>query len=296
MKMIFALLSLFTSSAMAVTMVQQNLNPAASQNEVNGTLDLIFVSAETESGIETNATGASIGAEYFYGLTDTQAIGFGLQALSSKSKSELGNISSTIKTSGLQSILLGYKGNFDLGTPTLFVRGALNLTPDKEKVSIDTSGDKDNNAASGQNALLVQVGLVFPEQAVDWGFSGSYQMNQEGKYSETDDLNDTSDSGKIKHGNKYSLSAFTEFKNDFHPNVDLTYLHMYSSQSVSDNGGTTTSSGSELLTLTGSLRVAVNQYVELLPHVALATMLNKDKLNIDKYNGVLLGLTGRFLF
>lgn len=297
MKMIFALLSLCTSSALAVSTTQQNLMPAASQNEINAHLGLAFAHFESKTNTEADAVGALVEGTYYYGLSATQAIGVGTYFSSSTSEQKYSGGSTDTSTSkGLRAISLLYKGNFDLGYPTLFVQGGLNLTPGERTTENKSNGDSESNSANGSNQLVATVGMIFPTEAVNSGFSVSYIMNAEGKYKDTSSSGVVT-KGKSEGGNESSISAFAELNNSVHPNLALTYTRGLTRKDTPDSGtGSTTTYGLERIALQGSVRFVLNSNIELLPYMNMASLLDGSRYDIDQYTVFTTGVIGRFLF
>jgi hypothetical protein len=297
MKMIFALLSLVSSSAFAaVSTVQQTLTPAASQNEINGTLGLLAGHINYDNGAEVNAAGVLLSGSYFYGLTENQAIGGGFAYNSTTTHQKYQNYSADSDAKGLNNVSFLYKGNFELGYPTLFVQGALNVAPQAESKD-KTNGDTETNASSGSNSLQATVGLVFPIEIANLGVSTNYLFKAQGKYKDTDESNNSTETGKKEGGDRYEISVFGELNNAVHPNLTLTYGRTLITKSTSDDGSSISrSSGSEDILLRGSVRFTLNSHVELLPYMSLGTILDKSKHDIDDFTVFETGVTGRFLF
>ncbi len=300
MKMIFALLSLFGTSAFAaVTTVQQNLMPAAQQNEINGTLMYTGGTIKQNDTTKTNASLVALNGTYYFGLTDTQAIGVGTGYTVGHTETKFGTTTVNGDTKGVNDLAVLYKGNFDLGFPTLFVQGGFHLSPEDDKSTQTSTNNYEYTASNGRNYLQATVGMVFPYEIMNWGFSGTYTKRFEGTYNSVDNTDHSNDySAKMKEGDGYLLSAFAELNNVVHPNLSLIYRRTYSTEYNYSYGSTSRmgGSGSDVITIQGSVRFILNPNIELLPFLGLAFLTDKSKSDVDEYTVAQTGVTGRFLF
>ncbi|WP_413291684.1 hypothetical protein ACLSU7_09710 [Bdellovibrio sp. HCB185ZH] len=295
MKLIFALLSLVSSPAFAaVTTIQQNLMPAVSQNEFNAGIVLVTGKGETDSSVDVERSGVLMAGSYYYGIAENQALGLDMGITSLNDKMDDGTDTVDLKTIGLNDINFRYKANFDLGMPTLYLSAGFNLSPG-EKTFDTTTTDPEFNSASGQNALAVHSGMIFPSSVLNYGFSVGYTNRLDGKYKRKS--NSSPATADLKGGSSMTVSTFVESTNSLHTNVSLNYSRAYSSYAQESDGvNIYSSSPIEMMQLLGSMRIAINEHIELMPGIAYQTYLNKDEINLKSYNELDFGFNARFVF
>ncbi len=294
MKLLIAILSLTSSSAFAMTTTYQTLTPSTGQSEFKLGLGYRSTSVEYDSGTKIDSTGPTVPISYYYGFGDNQSLGAELTYSSLNQDYKGTSPSASAKISGLGDIFLGYKGNFDIGAPTLFIRGGMKVPPEKMKANFDTG---DSNNSSGQLSVLGSAGLAMPVSMLNIGAIATYQANQDGDGEIV--ASGLTYSGKVKGGSSYTMTIYGEIPNAYHPNLSVIYGRSFTSNfTVTTNTGSASisSSGTEMISTAFALRFDLTPGFELTPILAYSTPLNKDKMNASKYNDFIAGVEGRMLF
>lgn len=292
---------LFASAATAKVETVQTLMPGAGQSELTPMLMYSggLIKLRGATGQATSSSGLLVG-KYFYGLTANHAVGARLGYASATTKSDLTfeglRFNNTSKSQGLGDITFGYKGNYDFAGPTIYWGAGYVLSPEIRKREEVSASDVKSNQASGQNAVDLQVAAVMPVSAVKIGGQVEYTIRENGK------REDKSPSGVVtkstlSKGDSAAFRIFAEFETvPFRPNVALATLRTYTSESRSESGTVSTSSGTDLTGLEFSARAKVAPGFEIIPDVRYYTLQNGSSSGLEKAEVYYIGASGRFLF
>ncbi|MDG0816371.1 hypothetical protein [Bdellovibrio svalbardensis] len=290
MKLVITLLVLAPVYGFTMTTTYQTLTPHEGQSDFRLGVGYRSVNAETKSGGKTDATGPSIPVTYYYGLTENHSLGGEISYSSLNQDYKDSTTSLNAKSYGMEDVFFGYKGNFEVGTPTLFIRGGLKIPPEKSRRNWDNN---ESNTSTGQMAFIGSLGMTSAFSTFNVGFLGLYSANQNGDGEVTS--SGKTYSGKITGGSSYQFSAYGEIQNIYHPNVSLDYARSFTSTFTSDSGMVgTTLTGNELIRGTFSLRYEMTPGFEIVPVLAYTTILKKD--DFSKYNYFLTGVEARLVF
>jgi hypothetical protein len=270
----------------------QTLTPNAGEGELILEGKYGFGTIETNStpSVSLDVSGGGAGVSYFYGLDQNNSIGLSTRYSSIEESTSILGTNVKFKVKGFDNIVLGYKGNFNLGFPTLYVAGAISIPAEKDKTDYDKS---EATVSKGQVLVPLSVGLVMPFSQLKFGGIATYQFAAQGTGEVID--SGTSFTGDTKGGDSYKLQFFGELENDIHPNFELEYLHQYARHFEGD-GVTADDAGQETVTATFSLRLTATPTFELIPNLSYATLLHKSDLGYSKYDLYTFGLNARILF
>jgi|GEM_PF-2232847 len=169
---VFTAIILSSAHAWALSQAQQNLTPGAGQNEIQIGAPYTYASYSNSSATAT-ATGYMGAATYSYSFSENHslAVGVGYGSLKTKIDPALGADIETTRQ-GVSDVLVGYRGNFDVGGPTLFTN--LGVYIPAEKAKMDDGGR--TNLASGAVSPLVELGVVVPTSGLLLGGSVKAQI------------------------------------------------------------------------------------------------------------------------
>lgn len=284
---------LFSSTAaLALTETEQTLTPRAQQFEVRAGGTYEYISADSSTQTMTS-NGFIIPGSFFYGINDNNAIGMelGYQSRTAEYNPTVG-ADFKMKTKGMMRLKFQYKGNFDIGAGTMFLNGSFNVPP--EKATLDgATGDR--SVSTGQMGISGAIGYIVPVSKINLGGILGYDMNFEGDGTYTSTLNQ-SFTMKSKGGNAIRLQIFGEIENAFNPNISLNYTSTEEIKYTYNVNSEATYSKTDRLEVRGSLRFIATENVDIIPHAAYATMLNKSDFNADKWNEFLIGGDIRLVF
>lgn len=289
--LVFAFL-LCSSSALALTKVEQNISPNAGQNYI--TAGAVYRSGYqdyTDTTDSTTTTGFAAAAEYFYGVNENTALGvqLGYGSIEEKTKSSLtGNKTATMK--GMTDLSLKYIGNFDAGAGTFFIFGGFDVPLEKFKINSDA---RELNQSSGRITPKLGIGFVAPFSTVALGARFKAEFPMEGDV-EITNLGITR-SGKITEGNSFRIGTFLEIENSVHPNFELSYTSQDEIK-LKINGGTGSLPSSKVLEFGYQMRIETTEGFHLLTMAAYRTRLDKSDRDIDTYHDFFVGIAGRFIF
>ncbi|WP_413576890.1 hypothetical protein ACLVWU_02210 [Bdellovibrio sp. HCB290] len=276
----FAFATLLSATASAVTITQQNLIPETDKSEFIGQAGLQVLSASREDDSDVAGVGFGLGLSYYYGFIENNAIGVSTNYFAQGTKvKKSGNPDQDTKEKGLENVTFLYKGNYSLGTPTLFFHGGFSLPVGPLK--LESSGNTvDASTSEGQRALIGTLGIVVPVGTLELGALTTYQKKAEGKV-EINSSGTTTDYDS-KGGDEFGASIFAELTGDLNLNFSLNYLNH---QDITYAEGNTngTFAGTELLSAAAGMRSAVNESTEIIGTAELSSMLNQSKRDLKGY-------------
>ncbi|WP_413586269.1 hypothetical protein [Bdellovibrio sp. HCB274] len=276
----FAFATLLSATASAVTITQQNLIPDTDKSEFIGQAGLQVFSATREDDADFAGVGFGLGLSYYYGFIENNAIGVSTNYFAQGSKvKKSGSADLEVKEKGLENVTFLYKGNYSVGTPTLFFHGGFSLPVGPLK--LESSGNTvDISTSEGQKALIGTLGIVVPVASLELGALTTYQKKVDGKV-ETTSSGITSDYDS-KGGDEFGASIFAELTGDLNLNFSLNY---FNHQNITYSEGNTsgTFAGTETLSVAAGMRSAVNESTEIIGTAELSSMLNQSKRDLKGY-------------
>lgn len=288
MKALVLGLLLASSSAFAMTETNQTVLPMGGQFDLSVGAIYGTITSKAEGYSSSTLTETHVPISFQYGFADKQAVGVDLGY---SSYSTTGSDSK-----GLNNMFVGYRGNIDMGAPTLFVKTGLNVPLEKQKKEANANGDMTANSSTGQLGIDVLAGLNATTTFAKFGGAIEYVANQEGDQEYKTGGNTYS--GKIKDGSTLGLAVWAEVDNAYHPNLQISMNRQYTRHVTYDDVASTTltSTGYDTASVQANLRWAMATNVELMPVAAYTTLLNKSDLHVDQFDGFSIGCGLRTLF
>lgn len=294
----FLLLSLlaFSSSALAVESTQ-TLVPKASQIEAELGADYLFGNQTTNTtpSVNNSATGYDVPFSVYYGLNDNNAFGISTTYSSKDITTSLAGYAinyPTVKYQGLDGVLLGYKGNFDMEMFTLYVSAGLSVPT--EKATADYSSFKFTNTA-GQMQVPVHIGYVSHVPQARIGAIAGYTFANPGS-ADIKGYFPYTVSVDTKGGGGYDLTAFIELPNALNLNFALAYQKYYTVRVEGSGMSGIFTPGHEELGVKASFRIHVAENFEVIPSGSYMPWLHQSDYGYSKYDQFAVGALVRFLF
>src|SRR5438445_3782399 len=176
MKLLIALLSLAASPALSMTTTYQTLTPEIGQSEIKLGVGYRSLTAKGNNGIKVESKGPSIPASFYYGLTENHSLGVEVAYSSADQETSTSTASAKTKSFGMNEVFVGYKGNIDVGEPTIFLKAGADIPPEKKKENWDNG---ESNSSSGQLAFVGSIGFTAPVSNYNLGVIGQYKARQD---------------------------------------------------------------------------------------------------------------------
>ncbi|WP_413559793.1 hypothetical protein [Bdellovibrio sp. HCB209] len=282
---------LFSTSTFAATIVQQNLIPEAQKSEFIVWGQLQSVAGRSSANADLTGGGLGLGLSYYYGFMENNAIGLSTKAFAGKNTSKSDTTETDTTTKGLQSLNLSYKGNFEIGAPTLFVELGYSVPDGDFKIKETDSNSYEMSYSRGQKGLYGQLGFVVPVDTLKLGASVGYFKRYDGKI-EMEEEDGTKASSDTKAANSMLASVFTEIEGDIHLNLSANYQK----DEEMTWGTSGTFRGLEMLSIAGGMRSSINESTEIIGSADLGVLLNASHNNMKSYAQVNLYLGIRLTF
>jgi len=304
--LIVFLTTLMTIPCFAVTMTNSTLTPGVGQSEINVSLNYFSLSGSTNNGdlkfsglanksvftlLPGSAADTDSTLSYFYGISDTAAIGVALGYTSVSTTSTPINQPGTSSTdNGLTGLTLAYKGNWDLLGLTLYTYLGYEAPLSQSTSTTDVNDNVSENGSLTKPNLTAILGPMWDLGSVVVGglLRYTYQLQGSDHSSSPNLTYDSTDKG----GDSYEVGPLVELKNDFHPSLEADYGRSFGTNSTVNNV-TQYSDGTTYTAVTVSSRYALNPSFELNGALTYSSVNFAQSITIS---GESIRVGGRFLF
>jgi hypothetical protein len=227
---------------------------------------------------------------YFYGFKNNQAFGAQLDYFTGSTSVELGGASLSQGRTGIGNPSVHYKGLFHFTRVSIFTKVSLGFKIEKE--SIDGSQDS-GNAADGQNKLFATFGFYHPTK--DDNIFGAFVKYTRADVGERMEKNPAGNQTfKLYGGDTLDVTAFTEFKNEYHPNFYLSFVRNFSQKTTDQSDLSTYSDTLDVISFGGSVQIQTGDDIFFIPEAFYGMGLGKEAFS--KYTNVTVSGSMRFLF
>ncbi len=287
-------LTLFCSHVFAAQ-VFQTLSPAAGHSELTTFFGLANMRGNTNDTPSIKVSGSLVGfgVSYYYGLANGQALGFEAVQTTQIIKAalpDLGDVSQ--KNKGFNNPVLKYKTLFETSAISFFGQLSYEFGIEKEK-EMKNGHDLEGNNADGQNRILFTLGSYFPVNAdLTVGSFIEYEKTSDGERIYTEGSTDTV--YQITGGGAAIAGFFIELQSHkYKPNISLSHVTEYSTETVSD-GITTKEDASNILLIQGVAQFSLSPKLSIVPVVQYQKFLKHD--SFEQFNFLTALVNLRLLF